>query len=714
MSLFADVVFALPLARAFTYAVPEGLRGRVRPGSRVLVPFGPRTATGFVVRTHDQTPPAEAKAIFELVDADPIIPPDLLSLTDRLSRRYLSSQGEMLRTAVPPSLSRRATVRLQLTESGRAAAAAGALSPAEAGLASLLAVKGYSLAYLKKRLKTADAASVAARLVKKGWASEKAVAKAVKPSPPPPEPVASLQLGLDFRIDEAAAGAIRSLTADLAVPGFAPFLLVAPAARRMAALLAVCGEVLARGRSVLALFPEIGMSRAASAAFASRLGERVVMLHGGMSDRAREDARRRIVVESAVVVAGPRSSIFIPLPNLGLIVVDEESDESYYQTESPAYDARSGAWMRAEAAGARLVLAAEAPRVEAYERARRGGWLVEIAGPPPRPAEILDDRGTRGILARGVADRIAAAAAAGRPVLVIGRRKGYASFLFCPRCGHVPACGRCGTALSLGGQPRRLTCRACGWQIPYSAACESCGARVVEPRGPGVEAVEEELRRLFPGLSVAGLDPDRVRTRAAREAILARFGAGRIGILVGSPLLAHQAELRPASLIVLLNPEGTLGLTDFRASARLYAEIRRPLRLLDEADPEAAAVIQTSWPDHFALRAAAAGDYRAFFEEEIFRRRSMGDPPFSALAEIILSATDGRTLGRAARDAAASLRASDRRLDVLGPSEIFLPAANKAKAIQIVVRAEDPDILDAAVGEALRDVRAKKLIVRAD
>lgn len=278
----------------------------------------------------------------------------------------------------------------------------------------------------------------------------------------------------------------------------------------------------------------------------------------------------------------------------------------------------------------------------------------------------------------------------------------------------------------MAGRPRRLRCRRCDFSTAADAACPVCGGRTMEPAGPGVEAVEEEIRRLWPRARTAGFDPDRVRTPAARAAVLDRFAEGRLDVLIGSPLLAHQPAAGLASLAVLLNPEGILGLTDFRAAERLYAEIRRPLRLLDESDPRASALLQTSWPDHFALRAAAAGDYQAFYEEEIFRRRSMGDPPFSSLAEIVLSASEPRVLGRAARETAERLRASDARLDVLGPAEAFRPGPalavkgssrmvgrGGARSVQIIVRADDPALLDEALVQALRDVAIRKAVVRA-
>ena len=292
----------------------------------------------------------------------------------------------MLRTAAPPSLARRAAIEVRI-DGCRAARPPPPrpCRPAEAKLAAALAAKGYSLAYLKKRAGISDAAAVAGppggqRLAPGEDGRQEAVRRTAR-RPATRRP--SSDWDWISGSTRPTADAIRILTADLAAPGFAPFLLVGPAARRTAAILAVCGDVLAGGRSVLVLFPEIGMSRAVADAFAARLGERVVILHGaderpGRGSRPGAGSKRRSPRRRGRPAFGRSSS---RLPNLGLIVVDEESDESYLQTESPAYDARTGAWMRAEAAGVRLVLAAEAPRVETYERARRGGWLVEIAGP---------------------------------------------------------------------------------------------------------------------------------------------------------------------------------------------------------------------------------------------------------------------------------------------------------------------------------------------
>lgn len=716
MSSFVDVVFPLPLARAFTYAVPEAWRETVQPGSRVKAVLGTRLVVGFIVRIHDIAPPAEAKPILEVIDPRPLVPADILELAGRLSRRYVSSWGELLRPALFPSVAGKSAVQAALTRAGEAAAVAGLMTAEEAGIAALFDGKSYSLASLKKRSETADSSALIASMVNRGWVETKNAIRKVKAQPAAASSPPAIQLDLDFRVDEAVVKAARAVAGAVDGGSFARFLFWGPADRRAAAYLRAVREVLNRGKRVLFLFPEIGMSRSVAAAFESGLGERIVILHGRLTAGEREDARRRISAADALVVAGPRSTLFTPLSGLGLIIVDEEADESYVQTESPAYDARLGARMRAEISPAVLVLGSEAPTVEAFQSARRDGGIVEVPGVgPPLEAAILDDRREGGLIARALAIRIRAALAAKKTVIVFARRKGYASFLFCPRCGHIPACARCDIALPLSkNRGGRLTCRYCGDSRSAPAVCERCGGRVLEPRGAGVEAVEEEIRRLCPGVRSAVFDSDSIPTRAGRERILDGFAAGEIEVLIGSPLLAHQAGVPPAALVAVLNPEGTLALSDFRAGAKLYGEIRRLMKYADASDPGSATVIQTSLPGHYAVSAAARGDYLSFFEEEIGLRRAMRYPPFSALAEIVLLGKDLRGLSQQARDLRAGLEASGERLEVLGPASAFRPGGRGERSVQVVVKAETSDILDDVLADALKAVRSKRIVVRLD
>ncbi len=713
MSLFVDLVFPLPLLRAFTYALPEAWREAARRGARARAPLGTRTATGFIVRVHGEPPAAEAKPLLEIIDNAPLVPEEILLLAERLSRRFCSSMGEMLETALPPSSAPKSSLYAALTEEGRAAFADGKVEGDEGRAAALLASRPASLTFLKRRTMIADVSAVVSRLVRKGWAETRIVERKVGKAEEAPPALSPVQLGLDFRTDAAIEGAARAVAAVRG--GSSDFLFFGPADRRAAAYTRCARGTLDRGKDVLFLVPEVGLSAAVSAAFASALGERAVVLHGGQTGAARERALRRLGAASPAVVAGPRSILFTPLRRLGLVIVDEESDESYVQTASPAYDARAGARMRAEIAGAALVLGAEAPSIEAYEKAREAGRLMDLrGGAEPRRATIVDDRSERGLLAGPLAAKLKAALEAGRRVLVFGRRKGYASFLFCPRCGHIPACDSCDAPLSFSRRAGRLLCRVCGAARPAPAACPRCGGRIMEPRGAGVEAVEEELGRLFPSVRVGVFDSDRTRDRGARERALARFAGGKTPVLVGTALLAHRTDVPPASLVVILNPEGLLALADFRAGARLYNEVRRPLRFLDGTDPGAEAVLQTSLPGHPALRAAADGDYEKLWESEMGLRRAMRYPPFAAMAELFVRGRDARILGRNARDLAARLRQAGPDVEVLGPSFTPFPRLGGETSVQLVVKAGTAERLDGILFEAIRDSGARVSVNRAD
>lgn len=712
MSLYADIVFALPLPLAYTYAVPDAWREAAQPGARARAPLGAKTAVGFIVRVHDR-PPATAviKSIQAVIDPQPLIPPEILDLAGRLSRRYYSSWGELLRSAAPPIPSGTSPVRAALTDAGRAAAASGSLAGLEAKIVALLAGRELSPVYFKRKSVAANGPAVLARLVRKGLVETRTEAKTAKRRPAPAAAPAPVQLDLDFAVDEAVARASAGAARAAAEGRSVSLLFLGPPSRRASAYLACVRDVLARGRQVLFLYPEIGMSAAVAAAFATGLGERVVLLHSRLTERERFLARRRAESLAAAVVAGPRSALFTPLPRLGLIIVDEESDESFRQTENPVYDARAGAGMRAEAAGVPLIFGSDAPTVESYERARRDGGLFDLApGQAPVRALVLDDRTERGLLAGPLRERIEKNRAAGKRTILFARRKGYASFLFCPRCGHVPRCPRCDIALAWHPQDHRLVCRYCSDGQPSPAVCPRCGGRILEPRGAGVEAVAEELQKAFPAARIAVFDSARVRTRSERGFVLGRFAGGSIDVLVATPLLAHQSDVPEASLIGILNPEQGLGVSDFRAGQRVYTEIRRFLRFRDASEARAEAVLQTSLPDHPVLRAAAAGDYAAFFSDEIEYRRMLGYPPFAALAEIALWGQDLRDLGRKARDLAGRLREAGIP-EVLGPAET---RARGKKGMQIVAKTATAEDLDKALGFVLPAVRGRKTVVRFD
>ena len=320
-----------------------------------------------------------------------------------------------------------------------------------------------------------------------------------------------------------------------------------------------------------------------------------------------------------------------------------------------------------------LVLGAESPAVEAYEKALSGGHLIELPARGSVPsASIVDDGAEKGLLAPAVLEALGRTLAGGGRGVVFLNRRGYASFLFCPRCGFVPRCPECGSAQVFSKREMSLSCRYCRTRTAVVSACPECGSRVLEPRGAGVEAVEEALRLRFPSARIAVFDRRRGGDAAARGKVLEDFTSGKIDLLVGTQTLAREAPVR-APLAVILNPEALLGAADFRAAERAYRAVRR---MLDFAAPDGrgTAIVQTAFPDHHSLRAAARGDFRPFFDEEIRLRKAMDLPPFSVMAEILFWGGTARTLAVRARDFVRRAGAFRPRIDLLGPALASGPA----------------------------------------
>jgi len=717
MTLFAEVVFPLPLDRSYSYAVPPGDEARVLPGVRVRAPLGTKTAAGFVVSVSGRPPAGDfvLKEIREVLDPAPVLETEDLAFAARLSAHHRSPLGELLQAMLPPSLEVRASARIRLTGAGEAALRGGAVRGVEKTLAEILGQGPSTPIGLKRKsgLKSVEAA--VRRLAAKGMIE--AVEKAGPPkrrraADVPAAPGAS-QLELDFDAAPAAAAFGSAASAALAAGAFSALYLQGSRDARWSAYVRLIGEASARSRSALVLLPEVSLAEAFRETLGARLSLSAALVRGGTSDSRRERDWSGLRSGEIRVALGTRSALFAPVERPGLIIVDDEADDSHFQAESPSYDARTGARFRAESAGSVLVLGSDAPSVEAYQGASAGGFLFNLSSGAAVPeAVIVDDGRERGLLSRPFLEAAAAALRAGRPGIIFLNRRGYASFLFCPRCGFIPRCPECRSPLSYFKSEGRLSCRSCRTESPAAAACPECGNRVLEPRGAGVEAVEEELRLRFPEARLAVFDSGRVRTRASREAVLARFAAGRIDLLVGTALLAHAPAPR-VPFVAVLNPEALLGAADYRAAQRTYQTVRR---MLDFAEPVAGgtALVQTGFPDHHSLRAAARGDYRMFFDEEIRLRRAMGLPPFAALAQILFWGGTARTLAVRGREFASRARRFRPAVEIFGPALAAAPAARGGRAVQVVVRSGRSDAIDECLGECLRPIPGRRSVVRSD
>ena len=733
MTVFARVVFPLPLDQAFVYAVPEAFLAMARPGARVIAPLGPRRQNGFIVAITTDPPAAgvKVKPLLQVLDDRPFRDDRFLEFTGRLSAEFGSSWGEILQTALPPSLAGKAKVTVTLTDAGREALAHEGLGPKARLLAEALAgasaktglPKGRSPLSLQRALGGTDVAGLVSRMQKAGFvAVERLSATAAERPKPGPGAEAAVQLGLAFPDALREAGnpvdPVGAAVADALAPVEQAIVDGRPGAwylfggdqPRRAAFQALVRRTIGAGGRCLFLYPEVAPTETLAASFKADYGRQAVVFHGRMTARQREDAWRVLRGGRAALVAGTRSALFLETGPLRLIAVDDEQEESFFQAESPSYDARRGAWLRARSEGAVAVFGSARPTVEAFAEAERRGILVRLGTEPRRAAvTIVDHAGDAPIVSRELERRLRAALGRGEPAILFLNRRGYAAQVVCTRCGRGPRCPRCDLALVYHKAEDRLICHYCGHVLDARRACRECGGEFVVRRGAGTQALEEELRRLFPGSPVARFDADTAAKPEDRQRILADFAKGRAPILVGTQLVVHQPGVPKAGLVAILRPESLLGFSDYRAGQKTYEAVSAMLGLVRDA-PEAEAVIQTSGPPHFTIAAAAAGDYAAFYEREIEFRRVLSYPPFASLAEVVLQGRDVRALGGRSRELRALLQKHAPDLEILGPSFAPVARVRDISRVQVILKAAARETIDRALRDVLPKIRLKKTV----
>jgi primosomal protein N' (replication factor Y) len=710
MTLYAEVILSLPLDQSFSYLIPQSFQKKAKVGSRVLVPLGQRMLTGFIVRLGKRkfSPEFKLKEIAEVLDEEPVFSSSFLSFTRKLSGYYYSSWGELLQASLPPSFILKSKTIIVLSEKGRTALQDRDLRREERELLGFIRKGNYSPLFLKRKLKVRNLSSLLSRLEKKGFILvQKEITKARKKTASASS-LSHTQLEIDFSLDSQSREIADQITRKMEKKVFSTFFLYGPPEKREAVYSRLIKETLAKVRRVLFLVPEIALTRTLMGRFEKRLGEKVALLHSQLSEKKRELEWRKIKQGEVDVVVGPRSALLSPVDELGLIIVDQEEDESYYQLESPSYDARKGAWLRAKEEGAALVYGSGLPSVEAFYRARRGKYLFCLDSEQrERKVEIVDDRLERGLISSRLKERIAERLLKKEPILIFFNRRGYASYLFCSRCNFIPRCIHCDIALTYHKREGKLICHYCNYSLPKMDRCPDCGSRMIRERGTGIEAVEEELKTIFPQGRVALFATD--LNRREQEKILRDFWSGKIDILVGTQLLAHQAELPAASLVAILFPETILTLSDYRASQKAFQTLSRMMKFLKSGN-KAEVIIQTALPNHFSIRQAAQGDYFSFFKEELKLRRLMNYPPFSFIAEILFQGENLRNVAGKSREFSTKVKSSEQDLEILGPALASVSKVRGISRVQVILKARRKKELDRVLRESLKTIKLRKSV----
>jgi primosomal protein N' (replication factor Y) len=469
-------------------------------------------------------------------------------------------------------------------------------------------------------------------------------------------------------------------------------------------------EVVARGKRGICLVPEIALTPQTIERFASRFQGRVAVIHSGLSLGEQFDEWHRIKEGGCDVVIGPRSALFAPQPDLGLIVLDEEHEWTYKQSDkSPRYHARDVAIKLAKLSGAVVILGSATPDVETYYRAQRGDYqLIELKeritpyGPAPLPeVDVVDMKeelkaGNRSLFSRSLIKEMTEALAHNEQVILFLNRRGTATFVQCRKCGFVFRCSHCTAALTYHSVTKKMVCHHCNYSIAVPADCPQCLSQELRFLGVGTQRIEEEVRQLFPNVRALRWDSDMTSRRRAHEEILTKVRAHEADILIGTQMVAKGLDLPQVTLAGVISADTSLNLPDFRAGERTFQLLCQVAGRAGRGFMPGRVILQTYCPEHYAVQAASRHDYSAFYVRELDYRRKFGYPPFSRLASLTFSHTNGTACLQEVERMGRLLRVEkDRRgvpdLRLIGPIPAFVPRLRGHYRWQLVLCGTDLD-----------------------
>lgn len=453
------------------------------------------------------------------------------------------------------------------------------------------------------------------------------------------------------------------------------------------------------GRSSLMLVPEIALTPVFSRRLRSVFGSEVAILHSNLSQGERFDEWRRIRRGDARVVIGTRSAVFAPLENLGLIIVDEEHDTSYRQNESPFYNARDVAVMRANLAGAIVVLGSATPSLESYHNAKSGKYKYlrlenRIGDRPLATAELIDMRdvfkqaGKDVILSPPLITAIEETHARGEQSIILLNRRGFSQFVLCRSCGERLRCKNCDITLTYHRQDGKLVCHYCGFTANTPERCPFCESEFLYFIGHGTEQIEDILVKRFPDLKIARIDRDTMAKRGQMAKTLLAFDGGEIDMLVGTQMLAKGHDFHNVTLVGVISVDIGLGLPDFRSAERTFQILTQVAGRAGRGHLPGRVLIQTYYPEHYALEHACKQDYEGFYNEEIRFRSQLSYPPFVVLASILIKNVDEDTAFNNARLLRTSLDAAnaEKACRILGPAPASLSRLKNEYRVQILLK----------------------------
>jgi primosomal protein N' (replication factor Y) len=699
---FVDVALPLPLFRPYTYAVPAALAARAVVGARVLVPVRGKTTMGYIVAERAEPPSGRIEALRACPDAAPVFDATLLTTARWISTHYHAPLGVTLRAMLPatltgvsrpqPAVKTERVMRI-VTElpTLQQRDALFARAPKQRAVYELLERLG-GRAPVRTVLEPLEAgAAVLRALVERGVVQVEHDVVARDPfalrqpqASGPVTPTAAQTAAL-AALEELPAGRGALL---FGVTGSGKTLVYLEYLRRV---------VVERGQGAIVLVPEIALTPQTVDRFRAVFGDLVAVLHSGLSDGERYDAWRALQRGEKRIAVGARSAVFAPIADLGAIVVDEEHESSYKQSEAPRYHARDVAARRARAAGARLVLGSATPSLETWAAAQAG--KLALLRLPDRPAggtmpevAVVDLRAEkhhgadaalrrrRAVLSAPLEEALRATVSRGEQAILLLNRRGFASFVQCGDCGDVRVCPNCSVSLTYHHTPEGLVCHHCLHREVFTPRCTACGGETSRQRGVGTQQLETLVGELLPSARIARMDVDTTRGKWAHTEILDRFGAGAIDVLLGTQMIAKGLDFPKVTLVGVIDADVGINLPDFRASERAFQLLSQVAGRAGRGTRRGRVLIQTRVPEHHAVTWAVAHDYEGFAAEEGQARESPPYPPTRYLTNVIVSGAEEAGVREEALRAAAWAREAATTHGI--PVEVIGPAPCPIERVQ--------------------------------
>ena len=783
---YIEVAVALPVSKTFTYSVPEALWPFITAGKRVLVPFGRRRVTGYILGTSPEINPGEIKHVLDVLDEKPLFPPSMISFFQWISDYYKHPIGDVIKNGLPGGLTLYDYASIVLTDEGKRTLKENRATVIEKSVLMFLEAGPVRLKKLNQKLHQTIPAALIQSLQRDGLIlqtrelgaaatksrmerfvsladatlpfdrlsksrkkiltilesnGEIPVAGLKKQVPTAARLIRALEndgyvkirnkrifrdpLGEPIHPDRAPALSVeqQNVVTEIGAcidQGFATFLLQGvTGSGKTEVYMHVAAETLKKGKRVLVLVPEIALITQMERRFRARFGERIAVLHSGLSAGERYDQWSRILQQDADIAIGARSAIFAPFSDIGLIVVDEEHDTSYKQETNLRYNARDLAVVRAKLNDCLALLGSATPSLQSYYNVSAKKFIEvkleqRIKSRPMPEIKIVDlreSRGYRGVrrfitpeLHQAIKDTLHRR----EQVLLFLNRRGFANFALCGSCGNPLRCKHCDISLTFHQKSNAFKCHYCGFSRAAVSNCDICGSSDIRKLGLGTEKIEVAINELFPDARAARMDRDTTTRKGSIVKLLKGLRDRTIDILIGTQMIAKGHDFPSITLVGIICADLSLSFPDFRAGERTFQLLAQVSGRAGRGASPGRVVLQTYNPDHFSIMAAKDQDFHSFYTQEMSFRKALNYPPFSKMIQLKISGKDkSKTRDQATHlgDLCRTLKTADSSLygsvEIMGPIEASLTKIARRYRWQILLKGISVKALHKFIGQLL-------------